>query len=110
MTRVTALETQVAALQALKVNVAFGVANLPASLAAGATTNVVVTLSKSMGSTAYSVGYGLSGGQSLLGSLQAVGVVAQTATTVTVAVKNAGLTGLANLSAASVSVVTARDA
>lgn len=110
MTRVAALETAVTALQALKVTVGFGVANLPASLAAGATTNVVVTLSRSMGSATYSVGYGLAGGTSLLGALQATGVVAQTATTLTVAVKNTGLTALLNLNAASLSVVAARDA
>lgn len=110
MTRVAALETAVSALQALKVTVGFGVANLPASLAAGATTNVVVTLSRSMGSATYSVGYGLAGGTSLLGALQATGVVAQTATTVTVAVRNTGLTALLNLNAASLSVVAARDA
>lgn len=108
--RATSLEAAVAALQQLKVLVGFGVANLPVSLAAGATTNVVVTLNRSMGSTVYSVGYGLAGGTSLLGALQATGVVSQTATTVTVAVKNAGLSALVNLSTASLSVVTARDA
>lgn len=108
--RVTALETDVAALKALKVLVAFGVANLPATLAAGATTNVAVALNRSMGSATYSVGYGLAGGTSLLGQLQATEVVAQTATTVTIAVKNTGLTALLSLSAASLSVVAARDA
>jgi hypothetical protein len=108
--RVTALETAVAALQQLKVLVGYGVTNLPASLAAGATTNVVVTLSRSMNSSVYSVGYGLAGGTSLLGALQAVGVVTQTATTVTVAVKNTGLTALLNLNTASLSVVAAKDA
>jgi hypothetical protein len=110
MTRVSALETAVTALQALKVTVGFGVVNLPGSLAAGATTNVVVTLSRNMGSATYSVGYGLAGGTSLLGQLQATGVVAQTATTVTIGVRNTGLTALLNLSTASLSVVAARDA
>lgn len=110
MTRVSALEAAVTALQALKVTVGFGVANLPASLAAGASTNVVVTLSRNMGSAQYSVGYGLAGGTSLLGQLQATGVVGQTATTVTVGVLNTGLTALLNLSTASLSVVAARDA
>lgn len=110
ITRVSALEAAVAALQALKVTVGFGVANLPASLAAGASTNVVVSLSRNMGSATYSVGYGLAGGSSLLGQLQATGVVAQTATTVTIGVRNTGLTALLNLSTASLSVVAARDA
>lgn len=110
MTRVVALETAVTALQKLKVTVGFGTANLPASLAAGATTNVSVTLSRDMGSTVYSVGYGLAGGTSLLGALTATGVLSQTATTVTIGVKNTGLTSLLNLSTASLSVVTARDA
>jgi len=107
--RSSTLEAAVAALQKLNVIVGFGVANLPASLAAGATTNVTVPLSKDMGSTTYSVGYGLAGGVSLLGNLQISGVVGQTKTNVTVAVKNAGLSALLNLSTASVSVVAARE-
>lgn len=107
--RTSALETAVAALQALKVLVGYGVTNLPASIAGGATSSVVVNLSRDMGSATYSVGYGLAGGASLLGSLQVVGVTAQTRTTVTVQIKNTGALALV-ASAASVQVVAARDA
>lgn len=109
-TAIGALQAAVAALQALKVTVGFGAANLPASLGAGATTNVTVTLSRDMGSTAYSVGYGLSGGTTLLGQLRVASVVGQTRTTVTLAVKNEGLAALLNLSTGTLSVVAARDA
>ncbi len=72
---ITALTARVVALEGLKVTVGYGTANLPASLAAGASTNVAVTLSKSMGSATYSVGYGLTGGTSLLNLSTASGQV-----------------------------------
>jgi hypothetical protein len=109
MTRVAALEAAVTALQNLRVTVGYGVTNLPASIGAGAVISVTVTLSRDMGSATYSVGYGLSGGASLLGSLQVVGVLSQTRTAVTVQIKNTGALALV-ASAASVQVVAARDA
>lgn len=110
MTRVAALEAAVATLNALKVRVAFGSAALSGSLLGGATQNVVIGLDKNMGSATYSVGYSMTGGTSLLGQLVIGGIVAQTATSVTVQVRNTGLTSLANLSAAVVYVVAAREA
>ena len=110
VSRITALETAVTTLQALKVTVGYGTATLSGSLLAGATQTVTVTLSRDMGSTSYSVGTGLVGGTTLLGQLVVDGVTAQTKTTVTVRVRNSGLASLANLSTAVVHVVAARDA
>lgn len=112
MARVAALETAVASLQALKVRVAFGTANLPASLAAGATAVVTVNLSPDLGATTYAIGTSLSGGTSLLGQLVLDGEVqgARTSKSVQMRVRNAGLTALLNLSTAVVYVIAAREA
>lgn len=104
------LQAQIDALKALQVTIGYGTAALTGSLLAGAVSTVTVTLSRNMGSASYSVGTGLVGGTSLLGSLAIAGVTAQTATTVTMQVRNGGLTALANLSGAVVHVVAAREA
>lgn len=107
--RVTALEQAVTTLNALKVRVAFGSAPIAGAILGGATRDIVVTLDKNMGSAAYSVGYSLSGGTGLLGNVSIVGIVGQTATTVTVQIKNGALASVAN-AAATVYVVAAREA
>lgn len=124
MTRVTALEAQTAALQAAltavtarvaaleakTVTVANGAAALPASLLAGASANVVVTLTRPMGATTFSVGYALEGGQSLLGNVSITGFAITSQSVVTLTVRNNGLAGLLNLSAATAHVVAVRNA
>lgn len=108
--RIATLEAATTALQALKVTVGYGTAAMSGSLLAGGTTNLVVTLSRDMGSATYSVGTALVGGTGLIGSIVISGVLSQTRTTVTVQVKNSGLVTLANLAGAVVHVVAARDA
>lgn len=110
LARIKALEATVASLSAKTVTVANGTAALPASLLAGASANVAVTLTRPMGSTTFSVGYALEGGQSLLGNLAITGFVITSQSVVTLTVKNNGLAGLLNLSAATAHVVAVRMA
>lgn len=68
----------------------------PASIGIGATADVVVPLSKTMSSASYSAAPTLLAATStLLGTVSIVGVVAQTTTSVTIRVKNGGLSTLA---------------
>lgn len=107
---ITALTTRVSALEAKTITVANGAASLPASLLAGASASVAVTLTRPMGSTSFSVGYALEGGQSLLGNVSITGFVITSQSVVTLTVRNNGLTGLLNLSTATAHVVAVRNA
>lgn len=104
------LEATVAALQALKVRVAFGSRMISGSLIAGGTVPVTVTLDKDMGSTDYSPGYSFEGGTGLLGSIVIDGITGRTANSLTVRLKNTGLVTIGNLAGGTVHVVAARSA
>ncbi|ROS62191.1 hypothetical protein EDF38_1294 [Frigoribacterium sp. PhB160] len=77
------------------------------TLLAGATTDVIVTLSTPFGTAAYAATATIIGGTGLLGKLVVQGIVGQTSTTVTVRVQNTGLAGLAS-TGATISVVAVR--
>lgn len=105
-----ALTTRVAALEAKTITVANGTAQLPATLLGGASATVPVILTRSMGSTTFSVGYALEGGQSLLSNLAITGFSITSPTVVTLTVKNGGLGAVLNLATATAHVVAVRNA
>lgn len=89
---------------ATTIGLASGKFDMSATLVAGAVSDVVVPLNLNMGTSSYAATATLIGGAGLLGKLVLDGILSQTATTVTVRVRNTGLIGLAT-SGAVVSVV-----
>jgi hypothetical protein len=77
------------------VTTAVGTGTLPASIAAGATSDITITLSATMPNSTYTAMPTLmSSTPALLGGVAIQGVIARTPTTVTVRVKNTGLAAL----------------
>ncbi|MFF0277454.1 hypothetical protein [Streptomyces sp. NPDC004330] len=96
MARVTALETAVNALQALRLSGTTGTGSTSASLAAGGTKTVVCTFQTPMPDTNYTVIAQIDGAQSLLGVIvPQYPVTAKSTTSCTVTIKNTGLLTLA---------------
>ncbi|MGW1134564.1 hypothetical protein [Streptomyces griseoluteus] len=96
MARVTALETAVAALQALRLAGTTGSGSTSASLAAGGTKAVDCAFKSPMPDTNYTVIAQIDGAQSLLGVITPqYPITTKTTTGCTVTIKNTGLLTLA---------------
>lgn len=86
------------------IGLASGKFDMSATLVAGAVADVVVPLNVNLGATPYAATATLVGGAGLLGKLVIDGIIAQSASSVTVRVRNTGLLGLAT-SGATITVI-----
>ncbi|MFE6785191.1 hypothetical protein ACFVFF_23330 [Streptomyces sp. NPDC057680] len=96
MSRVSAVESAVTALQAQRLSGTTGSASSSATLLAGGTRTVAVTFASALPDTNYTVIAQIDGAQSLLGTIAVqYPITARTTTGCTVTIKNVGLATIA---------------